>query len=270
MTKRRPLPDKHLLYQASVQNTEVEIAFLRRVFRRHGGRLPRRLREDFCGTALLASDWVRRIRDAEAVGVDLDRRTLDWGRERNVSGLGSRAARVRLLRQDVRECTETADIVVAFNFSWFVFKSRDILLDYFRSVRSSLTAGGVFVLDIYGGSEAQEIREERTAHDGFTYVWEQERYNPITGDYRCHIHFDLPGGRRMERAFTYDWRLWGLPEAVEVLRDAGFRGVDVYWEGSDRRTGGGNGVFRRSRVGDDSVSWVAYIVATVAGDGAGS
>jgi hypothetical protein len=42
------------------------------------------LKEDFCGTALLASEWVEWRRDNTALGVDLDAATLAWGREHNL------------------------------------------------------------------------------------------------------------------------------------------------------------------------------------------
>ena len=47
--------DKHDLYQRSVQDPEIEIAFLQRVYRKTFGRTPLSLREDFCGTALFCA-----------------------------------------------------------------------------------------------------------------------------------------------------------------------------------------------------------------------
>ena len=65
----------------------------------------------------------------------------------------------------------------------------------------------------------------------------------------------------MRKAFTYDWRLWTIPEMTDILLEAGFKDVQIYWEGTDRSTGEGNGIFRRSRRGDDSEAYVSYIVA---------
>ena len=62
MSTKTKKPDKHWLYQHSVQNPEYEIQFMRRVYRKTRGRLPMRLREDFCGTAILACEWARRVR----------------------------------------------------------------------------------------------------------------------------------------------------------------------------------------------------------------
>jgi hypothetical protein len=92
------------------------------------------------------------------------------------------------------------------------------------------------------------------------YEWDQAEYNPITGDKVCHIHFEFKDGSRMERAFTYRWRLWTLPELREILGEAGFRTVTVYWEGNDGK-GGGNGVFSPKKSGDADASFICYIVA---------
>ena len=273
MRSRPRRPPKHILYQLSVQNPEFEVGFIRRVYKRQRGREPRRLREDFCGTGILACEWVRRIPDGEAVGLDLHAPTLEWGLEANVSRLDGKADRVSLVECDVLDATgyefasggPGADIVVAFNFSYFVFKARQTLLDYCRRVHQTLDRGGLFFLDLYGGPEAQVEQEEsrRVEEEGeeFDYVWDQAKYNPITGETLCHIHFDFDDGTRMRRAFSYDWRLWSLPEIQDLLSEAGFRMVEVYWEGTDHSDGGGNGVFRRSTRGDDSRSWICYIVA---------
>jgi hypothetical protein len=127
-------------------------------------------------------------------------------------------------------------------------------------VHASLNDEGIFFLDIYGGPQAQEIQEEETDYGDFSYVWDQARFNPITGEVLCHIHFKRPDGWRIRRAFTYDWRLWSIPELTDVLYESGFSDVQVYWEGTDR-DGDGNGVFRLSKRGDDSEAFIAYVVA---------
>lgn len=266
MSTKTKKPDKHWLYQHSVQNPEYEIQFMRRVYRKTRGRLPMRLREDFCGTAILACEWARRVRGGSAVGLDLDGQTLAWAKNNNADSLGPRANRLRLERVDVLTAHNyETDIVAAFNFSYCVFKDRDILLRYFRRVQQTLAEDGMFFLDLYGGPEAQVAQEESREVEGdgfrFEYVWDQESYNPITGETVCHIHFDLPDGSRIEKAFSYDWRLWNLPELKDLLAEAGFTGVDVYWEGTDHVNGGGDGVFRLSRKGDDARSWICYLVA---------
>ena len=108
--------------------------------------------------------------------------------------------------------------------------------------------------EIYG-----EIREARRL-GSFTYVWEQASYLPVTGDISCHIHFRFPDRSRIDRSFSYEWRLWTLPELRELLTEAGFVRATVYWEGTDKR-GQGNGVFKPETRGEADAGWIAYIVA---------
>jgi SAM-dependent methyltransferase len=261
-----------VLYSAAVQSVEADLDFFRRVYKRKHGKPFRSLREDFCGTAMLACDWVRRGKKNRAWGIDLDRPTLDWGIGQYVSKLGPAAERLELLCEDVLEAqTPPVDLVAALNFSYCVFKQRSQLRDYFRKVRSALAPGGILVLDIFGGTEAvcEEIEERRIdackGFDGkkipaFTYVWEQASFNPVDHHIVCHIHFRLPGGRKMKRAFTYDWRLWTIPELREILEEAGFAGSEVYVEGWDEESDDTDGIFRRRKRFENQAGWVAYVV----------
>lgn len=256
--------DRHVLYGQSVQNVEAEIDFVDQTFQALRGREARVIREDFCGTANSACEWVRRRPGNRAVGVDLCSETLAWAREHNLSRLrdGERS-RVTLLERDVRDPGPEgrgADVVLAMNFSYWVFMERDGLVGYFRSVRESLGERGVFILDHYGGSDALTETEEEREIDGFTYVWDQDRYNPITGAMTCFIHFKFKDGSKMERAFEYHWRHYTLPEVRDCLRDAGFGKVTVYWEGEDE-DGEGNGEFEPAEEGDADMAFITYIVA---------
>lgn len=254
--------DKYDLYQQAVQCPEADVAFIDRVYRRHYGRPPTLLSEDFCGTALIACQWVKRRRTNEAYGVDLHQPTLDWGRKHNVNRLSAHAARrVQLINGNViRVARRKVHVVGALNFSYFTFKERNELVTYFRNVRTSLRTDGMFVLDAYGGFEAQQVMEEKTKHKGFTYVWDQAEYNPINDHTRCHIHFKFPDGTELKRAFTYDWRLWTLGAIRDALKDAGFRSTEVYWEGT-RKDGKGTGVYRRQKRAENTAGWNVYIVA---------
>jgi hypothetical protein len=147
------------------------------------------------------------------------------------------------------------------NFSYYLFPTRAEMLEYFRNVYDGLVADGIFFLDAYGGYDApREIEEEREC-DGFTYVWEQSSFNPIDGMMNCHIHFRFPDGSRIDDAFIYRWRLWTLPELRELLYEAGFSEVTIYWEGTDRERNEGNGIYEPSEVGDADPGWICYIVA---------
>jgi SAM-dependent methyltransferase len=255
--------DRHQLYQESVQDTEAEIDFVEATWRALRDRPAELLREDFCGTAATACEWVRRDPLHVAIGVDLDGSVLDWGEANNVAALEEdQAGRIELRQQDVLEpADELADIVLAMNFSYYLFLQRHELLAYFRNVLDGLMDDGLFLLDAYGGYDApRNIVEEREC-EGFTYIWEQASFNPIDSSMDCHIHFAFPDGSRMERAFSYHWRLWTLPEIRELLEEAGFSEVTVYWEGTDEASNEGNGEYEPAEVGDADPGWVCYVVA---------
>ncbi len=255
--------DRYALYQRSVQDVAWEMHFVEQTFRALRKRAPRQLREDFCGTALAACEWVKRNRRHQAIGVDIDPAVLAWGRQHNVSKLASRTARrLRLLQADVLTVqVPTVDIILAFNFSYWIFKERALLRKYFRQVRQGLSADGIFMLDAYGGYDAFREMREREDFGRFTYIWEQAAYEPVSGQTTCHIHFSFPDGSRLRQAFSYHWRLWTLPELRELLAEAGFEKTTVYFEGTDAKTGEGNGVFQPTVRGKADPAWIAYIMA---------
>ena len=264
--------DPHSLYEAAVQNVEADADFIERIWKKELGGRPRRLREDFCGTASLAAHWASRHPDNYAWGVDLDSATLDWGRRHRLEPAGEAAERVTLICDDVRvSLEEAADVQAAFNFSYFVFKTREELGEYFASVYGSLGDQGMFFLDAYGGSESWCTLEEETKVDSrkdpdgrkvpaFTYIWEHASFNPIDNHLETYIHFRLKDGRTLRKAFRYDWRFWTLPELRELLAEAGFTESQVYVEGWDENDEP-DGVFRRRKRFDNEGSWIGYVVA---------
>lgn len=265
--------DPFYLYSAAVQSVDVDLDFFRKVYRKtHDGRPFRLLREDFCGTALLAREFARRKTEHRAWGVDLDRPTLDWGDAHYDDVMGDTRSRLELVCDDVRKVTRPkVEVVAALNFSYSVFKTRAELGGYFREVRRSLLPGGMFIIDAWGGSdsyyedqEKRPIPSEKT-FDGkrvpaFTYVWDQARFNPVDHHISCHIHFKLPGGKRLKRAFTYDWRLWTLAELQELMLEGGFRATEVHAEGWDDKADEPDGKFRRKRYFENEGAWVVYVV----------
>ena len=81
--------DRHSLYQESVQCPEHEVELLTRLFKRHTGRPPVTLREDFCGTALLCAEWIHSDPARSATGIDLDADVLSWGHKHNLAPMGT-------------------------------------------------------------------------------------------------------------------------------------------------------------------------------------
>lgn len=268
----RHRPILHALYEASVQGVEYDLDLMERIYRRHHGRRFRLLREDFCGTAALAGAWVLRRPENRAWGLDLDGPTLDWARTHRLPRLGPAARRLELIQADVRRVTRPrADVIGANNFSYWVFHQRRDLVRYFRSAHRSLRRGGLLFLSAFGGTEAAGSLVERKkvaasnsiAGDptpAFTYVWEQKSFNPIDARLLCHIHFEFRDGSTIRRAFTYDWRMWSLPELYDALDEAGFRGTECYVEGWDDDGGKSDEVFRLRRRFKNQEGWLALVV----------
>jgi SAM-dependent methyltransferase len=271
MKKKKQIPDLHYLYEASVQGVETDLDFAARIFKNKRKRKPTDLREDFCGTAALACEWVKRSPQHRAWGVDIDQPTLDWGIAHNLPSIGKSSEQLELLCDDVLKAkTPPVDLVMALNFSYCVFKTRDLLRTYFKQARKALKKDGLFVMDIYGGTEAVGTKLEprkvdaHIAADGtnvpaFTYIWDQAEYNVIDHHVINYIHFKVPGIGKIEKAFTYDWRLWTLPELQEMLIEAGFKSAEVYlhdWT----KDGESDDIYRRRKSYENALGWVAYVV----------
>jgi len=255
--------DRHALYQVAVQDVVAEIDFVDEQFRKARGRDGLLLREDFCGTANTSCEWVRRRKTNRAIGVDIDPAVLQWGRENNLPRLKpAERERVTLVQDDVlKAATEPVDILLAMNFSYWLFDKREQMLRYFERCRENLKADGIMFLDSYGGWDAhREIREPRDC-EKFDYVWDQAAFDPISGRMTCYIHFKFPDGSKLKRAFEYHWRLWSLPELHELLLEAGFRRVRFFWEGADDDTGDGNGEFEEVTSAESDPGWICYIMA---------
>ncbi len=262
--------DKHDLYQKSVQAPEAEVEFFDKTYRDLRGKSAQLMREDFCGTAFLSTAWCQSDPKRTALGIDICGDTLAWGREHNISPAGDDVAqRVTLVQEDVRTAgVEPADITCALNFSYCIFKTRDELREYFVSARKGLKDDGILVLDLFGGTEClDELEEESDIDDEpASYVWDQDKFNPINNHILCHIHFRFDDGSRLKKAFTYDWRLWSIAEITELLDEAGFSKVRVYWERFEESDDDddeleGTGEYYEATDVENQESWMTYIVA---------
>lgn len=259
--------DKYVCYQQSVQSPEHEIEFFEQVFRDAFHRRPYALREDFCGTFAVCCEWVKSNKKRTALGVDLDPKPLRWGKANNLATLKkSQQERVRLLCQDVRKRNEPrADILAAQNFSFWIFKTRPELLEYFCLARSNLNKEGIMVMDMMGGGQCldethTDVKTVVKGKKGFKYRWEQRRYNPITHDASFYITFRFHDGSQLKHAFQYYWRFWTIAEVRELLAEAGFQQSHVYWEQSCTCTEDTGEWFRTEEAPSDP-SWICYIVA---------
>ena len=256
--------DKYELYKESVQSPEADVEFLKNAYQELSGKKPAILREDFCGTFALCCEWVKFSPEHLAIGLDIDQEPIGYGKEKYFSELDeAEKERLTLIERDVlsEEGLPSADIVCALNFSYFCFKDRETLKRYFQKVADSLNPGGIFVLDCFGGGKCCEANEEETEFTDlkFSYFWDQDSYDPLNNHAKFYIHFKRHGEKKRERVFTYDWRMWSIPELRDILKEVGLAETHTYWEGNDE-DGEGNGVFSKTESGEECESWVAYIV----------
>ncbi len=254
--------DKYAAYQAAVQSPDEDARFLRRVYRELRHKEPRSMREDFCSTFALCCEWVRLHKENRAIGIDIDPEPLQYGKRHYLSKLSdNQQSRITTLQRDVMKPNAPhADIICALNFSYFFLKKREDLVSYFRSCRNTLLDKGILVVDAFGGPFHEEPNVHTRRVPGLTYQFEQDSFDPITREARFSIHFKPKLGRIHKRVFSYDWRMWTIPEIQDAMTDAGYKRSYVYWEGTNRE-GLGNGVFSRKESGESCQAWVAYLIA---------
>ena len=252
--------DKYELYRKSVQSAENDVLFLRQTYKELKGKDARVFGEDFCGTFALSTEWVKLSPKFEAIGVDLDPEPMEYGKHHYLTRLKpEQARRLRLLEGNVLDGSlPKADIIGAMNFSYFCFKNRELMKLYFANAYKRLNKDGIFLVDIFGGSQCAEPIEDCVKHDTFSYYWEQVNFDPVSNEALFYIHFKVKG-KKIEKVFTYDWRLWSISEIREIMKEVGFEKTHVYWEGT-AKDGSGNGVFTRTESGESCQSWIAYIV----------
>ena len=258
--------DKFECYQLSVQSADHEIDIFEMVFEDAYQRKPSSLREDFCGTFSVCCEWVKSGKDRTAWGIDLCPETLQWGKDHNLSKLKpGQAERIQLLEQDVRAGnTPGVDVLAAQNFSFWIFRTRPDVIEYFKAALNNLNDDGVMLLDMMGGPACYDtsITDKRTiikGKKGFKYHWQQASFNPVNAEASFYIHFKFADGSKMKRAFEYHWRFWTVPEVREMLLEAGFRETHVYFE-QENDDGEDTGIWKRTEEAPNNPSWLCYIV----------
>lgn len=253
--------DKYELYRRAVQSPESDVHFLRETYRKIRGHSPRHLRENFCGTASVCAEWVKLDKKYTAVGVDLDPEPLDYGIEHYIQKLKpEQQDRLELLNENVlAKGLPQADIIVSLNFSYFLFKQREQMKAFLKRVHEGLRKDGLAFFDLFGGTQCGDAIEDHAKFKDFTYYWEQTGFDPVSNEAVFHINFRYKG-KKYEKVFTYDWRLWSIPEMRELMAEVGFSKTRIYWEGT-KRDGTGNGIFKEVQEGEPCLSWIAYIVA---------
>ncbi len=254
--------DKNELYQIAVQSPEADVELLSHIFRDIRGREAYHFREDFCGTGLTLSHWIRQGKEYSGEGFDINPEPIGWGKQHNFAPLGDGANRAVLHCEDARDPSLRApDLRCAFNFSYWVFCERATMLDYFRRVYADLADDGLFVVDIHGGPEStSEDEYESDCNEDFSYVWHQHEFSPSDHRAKLALHFRFQDGSSIENAFTYEWRVWSIPEITDILSEAGFESITVYWEDQDE-DGVGSGYFNKTAKGLNTSTWIACLAA---------
>jgi hypothetical protein len=260
-TKASETFDKYWYYKNSVQSPDTDVEFLRNTYREIRGKDPTTLREDFCGTFAICCEWVKLSPKLKAFGIDLDSEPIEYGYNNYLPHLSpSQQDRVKILQENVlNPGLPRADIIAAMNFSHFIFKERAMMKSYFHNCYGTLNNGGILVTDVFGGSRCYEANEEETDHKNFSYFWDQASFDPVSNEALFHIHFKRKGHKKDEKVFTYDWRMWTIPELREMMREVGFKNTYVYWEGTTSK-GEGDGNFTQSEKGEECEAWIAYVV----------
>lgn len=254
---------KYKFYEASVQNVGADIDFIDEEFKRFYNKKAMTLREDFCGTGALSCEWVKTAKKRQAFGVDLDVEPMKQGQKTHYKKLNEdQKKRMKYIEGDVLDKREfNTDIVCAFNFSYLILHKRADLLKYFKRVRKSLNKEGILYLDLFGGSECYAPICEETEYDDHTYYWDLDRVDAIKNICDYYIHFkDHKTGIKYDKVFYYPFRMYSIPELVEVLEEAGFETVKTYWEKEDE-DGEGSGEFYLSKSEENCDAWVTYILA---------
>jgi hypothetical protein len=216
--------DKYDLYEMAAQSPRIQARFLRALHYREHNDNALVLGEDFAGTGAISRAWVESFEGASSVCVDHDAEPMQ--RADGIAGIRRRCC-------DVRKASDEVDLLCTLNFSICELHSRSDLVAYLEHALSRIRPGGVFVADLYGGSDAFAEGESETvlreSDSGVVqYMWEQRYAAPLTGRVVNAMHFRVGEGEWMRDAFVYDWRLWSPVELRDAMLDAGFGSVEFY------------------------------------------
>jgi len=257
--------DKHALYLASVQDPIGDVERVSKIYQEIFNKEAISFREDFSGTFALSCCWVQSGLNRSAIAIDIDHETIEYGKNNYLKNMEkSEQKRLEIIEGNAITETEPVDVIAAFNFSYCLLHKRSELLKYFKNCHASLEKEGMIIMDIFGGSDSEilEVQERDIDNDiiaPFVFEFERKSFNPIDRLAHYGIHFKYSDGTEIKDAFTYHFRMWSLTELSDLLEEAGFSKILVYWEDSDDE-GFGNGNFYQTKTEENSYNWNAYLV----------
>ena len=227
--------DKYRLYVEAVQNPAADVRFFSALYEQMNGRPPQTIREDFCGTAAISCEWLRHSESGRAIAIDIDPEPIEWCRAHHVPALTPQQAdRLQLIERDVLEGDlPEADVILAPNTSICLLRKRADLVRYFSQCRARLLPGGLFIMDLYAGPEAQRSGKERLPGVACVGIWEQASFNSITNEAVNRIHFEFADASRLNDAFVFEMRMWSPAELIDALAEVGFRSTCTYKRSAD-------------------------------------
>lgn len=255
--------DPYDYYLRSVQSPENDAEHFKSIYRERTGKSLKVLGEDFCGTFAISTEWVKLNRDHKAIAVDLSPEPIEYGTKNYLPKLSpEERRRLRVIKSNVlNPKLPKVDCIAAMNFSFFIFKTRAELKKYFKNCYRRLPAGGLFICDCFGGPDAAHCLEKETkVGKEFSVFWDQEWFDPITHWTQFYLHFKPKGKRKYKRVFSYEWRMWSIPEIREVMLEAGFKKTYPYWEGTTRDGSGSGNFVYKEKTKEECDSWVALVV----------
>lgn len=257
--------DIYEYYRLGVQSPDSDAALFKTMYRDLTGQELLTLGEDFCGTFAISCEWVKLDPKHKSVGVDLSEEPLEYGRKNYLAALSpDQQSRLQVINSNVLNPElPKVDCIAALNFSFFIFKTRAELRSYFENCYRRLPEGGVFICDCFGGPDSFQSIEEETEVEGsedFSVFWDQEWFDPINNLTQYYLHFQPKGDKKYERVFSYNWRMWSIPEIREIMIEAGFKKTYVYWEGTEDGKGDGEFV-QMDKTTEDCDSWIVMIAA---------
>lgn len=233
----------HSLYELCVQSPRHVVSLLLGMH----GQQPLSLREDFCGSAAVSTRWIEEVRKydvgARALAIDLDEAALGIASARSQTFIKEGRLTLRGENCITAQDREACDVIWVGNFSIGYIFERSALVRYLRLCKARLDAGnggfggGIFACDLYGGASAFTLGSLTRKHPGrghevVHYHWSHDAADPVTGIVTNSISFrvEVAGEIVSEHynAFTYTWRLWGLPELIAAMREAGFSDITIY------------------------------------------